>query len=343
MSSFPHSCFGHSTEIHVQRARYLLYLLIGLLQAACPYIALAQDLPKAQVVFIPGFMGSKILQCNNSKSNCEYIWGGNTYETDLRLNSDYTYDYHILDKVEVTAVEKIKTYDVYTKLLSLLNENLVDGVSYNIFPYDWRIDLVKTANRLQEYLCRWSESEPTLSYYLLAHSMGGLVLKQWLREYSNAPCPNGRAIDIKGLAFVGTPHLGAPASIERLIAGLPMYSNPLSSVYTDPLSRSVIKAAPWLPSAYTLLPIVGNVYCRSKLSQRQINEAAALPQPLIFKAAADSAIGSASNNFDFFNIETWTKLSLLRYYDKNKLAVPSRDEIATYLQTAEARLCDASL
>jgi pimeloyl-ACP methyl ester carboxylesterase len=91
------------------------------------------------------------------------------------------------------------------------------------FPYDWRHSNRTSAAEFTQFLCDNAsviKGRPLIFY---AHSMGGLVLKNWLlHEYRSAPCPNsGPPVQslfsrIDRIIYVGTPHLGAPMAIEAL-------------------------------------------------------------------------------------------------------------------------------
>jgi len=49
--------------------------------------------------------------------------------------------------------------------------------------------------------------------------MGGLIAKLWSAHYATAKCPNGDTPNIKEIAFVATPHLGAPKAIKAVASG----------------------------------------------------------------------------------------------------------------------------
>ncbi len=132
------------------------------------------------------------------------------------------------------------------------------------FDYDWRRDLVENAQRLDafikekkryvnsEYEKRYGPQSEPIKFDLIAHSMGGLLARYYLR-YGNADLVEDVAPQVTwaGAQFVdnailiGTPNAGSIKSLISLLEGesfssvLPKYDAALIGTF---------------PSAYQLLP-----------------------------------------------------------------------------------------
>ncbi|HET8643860.1 MAG TPA: hypothetical protein VFO85_00125, partial [Vicinamibacteria bacterium] len=101
-----------------------------------------------------------------------------------------------------------------------------DDPAYHIFTYDWRRDLVEAARRLHDLLERLAEErgEPEGRFNLVAHSMGGLVARYYLRYGTAEPSEDqpvtwAGARRIRNLVMVATPSGGAIHSLEALLYG----------------------------------------------------------------------------------------------------------------------------
>ncbi len=119
------------------------------------------------------------------------------------------------------------------------------------FDYDWRRDNVENARRLHEFILqkrayvtselqeRYGVINQDVKFDIVAHSMGGLVARYFLR-YGDADLPENGTIAVPTWAgakfvdnaiLVGTPNAGAIDSLEYLINGrsfapfIPKYSS----------------------------------------------------------------------------------------------------------------------
>ncbi|MEM1186316.1 MAG: hypothetical protein AAGI53_15100 [Planctomycetota bacterium] len=130
------------------------------------------------------------------------------------------------------------------------------------FDYDWRKDVSQHAADLHEFVTSVSEyvaeerglDEP-VKVDIVAHSMGGLVARYYLR-YGPTPLPDDGSLPpvtwegakyVKRLIMVGTPNAGSVLSLTQLIEGykiapiLPDYNSAILGTF---------------PSIYQLLPRV---------------------------------------------------------------------------------------
>ncbi len=132
------------------------------------------------------------------------------------------------------------------------------------FAYDWRRDLSETARELHEFIVEReayvrAEYEkrglPTdeLKFDIVAHSMGGLVLRYYLR-YGPALLPEDGSLPelnwagtqyVDRAVLVGTPNAGAIGAFHELVEGVDF--GPFLPNYPGPLLST-------MPAVYQLLP-----------------------------------------------------------------------------------------
>lgn len=104
-------------------------------------------------------------------------------------------------------------FHVYDNLIDTLKANgYVDGVDLFTFPYDWRNSNVDTAILLRSKIASVRTLCSCAKVDLVAHSMGGLVARQYIQSPAYAS-------DVDHLIFLGTPHLGSPKAYLTWEAG----------------------------------------------------------------------------------------------------------------------------
>jgi pimeloyl-ACP methyl ester carboxylesterase len=117
------------------------------------------------------------------------------------------------------------------------------------FPYDFRRDCEHNAAKLEEFVYRRLRHfglGDKRSVIVVAHSMGGIVARTWVDRFDRwATC--------RYLVTLGTPHHGAPKTLEMLVNGSPGWK-----VGRIPGIRSTLRA--W-PSTYDLLPMYQAIEC----------------------------------------------------------------------------------
>lgn len=92
----------------------------------------------------------------------------------------------------------------YDDLIATLDVNYyTPGVNLFPFPYNWRKSNVETAVLLKQKIDEVKEICSCDKVDLVAHSMGGLVARQYIQS-------DAYERDVDQLIFLGTPHLGAP-------------------------------------------------------------------------------------------------------------------------------------
>ncbi len=108
------------------------------------------------------------------------------------------------------------------------------------FPYDWRRDNAENARRLHEFILekrayvqaellrRYGIRRDDLKFDVIAHSMGGLLLRYYL-EYGDTPLPEdgslprvtwAGAANVARAVFVATPNAGSAEALANLVEGV---------------------------------------------------------------------------------------------------------------------------
>jgi hypothetical protein len=129
------------------------------------------------------------------------------------------------------------------------------GLRYAIFTYDWRRDLVESARELGRRLDAIAAAghDPDAPFHLLGHSMGGLVVRYYLRYGGEEPHPDAPvtwagARRVASALLVATPSGGAVPALDAILNG-----SRVGLSYTT-LAASVVAR---MPSMYQLLPPQG--------------------------------------------------------------------------------------
>lgn len=133
------------------------------------------------------------------------------------------------------------------------------------FAYDWRRDNVENAKALGRFVerkkreinaelrRRYGEDRPNLKFDIVAHSMGGLLTRYYLR-YGQAdleavdpsrPVPWTGAEHVERVILVGPPNAGSVRALEQLVEG--MRFGPFLPSYDAAIVGT-------FPSVYQLLP-----------------------------------------------------------------------------------------
>ena len=149
-----------------------------------------------------------------------------------------------LDRSPLSTYKDMVNYFVSWPIGYVLDDfdnNHSEGENLFIFTYDWRKSILSIAGNLSDRIdsiLSWTGGKRVR---IVAHSMGGLIVKQLIQAYGTAR--------INQIAFIATPHLGAPKSTYTLQSGkLFDYSRLVIN------SRQIKKIMRNFPSAYSLLP-----------------------------------------------------------------------------------------
>jgi pimeloyl-ACP methyl ester carboxylesterase len=219
------------------------------------------------LIVIPGIMGSKL----RDKATGQVVWPGSlvnllTNKFDALALAIDTQTLHgspgNLEAFDVT--DTAAGIDFYERIVQTLvrhgdfirtaaGTRVTDAYERHlyVFPYDWRLDNVETAGKLAALIeqIRADYGRPDLKVDIVAHSMGGIVSRYFMR-YGTADAldrddvvPTMAGADrINRLILLGTPSLGSASTIRALIEG----EKVVRTIAPETLAT--------LPSIYQLLP-----------------------------------------------------------------------------------------
>ena len=123
---------------------------------------------------------------------------------------------------------------------------------YYKFAYDWRYGNVTTARKLDALIeqIREDYNRPDLQVDLIGHSMGGLVIRYYLRygtvdvlDDNDFPVTQAGAKKARRVILLGSPNLGSVGSLRELLEG-----------YKVVFGRIPTESMITMPSIYQLLP-----------------------------------------------------------------------------------------
>ncbi|MDI9334220.1 MAG: hypothetical protein QM533_07560 [Cytophagales bacterium] len=225
------------------------------------------DVQSAPVILIPGLFGSKL----RNKSTGEEVWPGAWWRIlfssypELALNIDPVSHMPLPSDLEPHGItEQALQQDIYQPILQVLTEYggytrtspgtraLPGERRLYVFDYDWRQDIVTNARALARLVrdIQRDYQHPTLQVDLVAHSMGGLIARYYLR-FGDRDVLDGEpqkvsmqgAANVRKLIQLGTPNLGSIDSLVALIRGEKIGFGRISS-----------ETLATFPSGYQLLP-----------------------------------------------------------------------------------------
>ncbi len=167
---------------------------------------------RGNIIFIPGIMGSELTVTGDGNDDTVWIsflkliWGG---IHKLRLAKDGVQEADSALRVEPCGLDK----DSYAETLLWLK------AYWNVepFAYDWRKDLDQAAERLKDLVETKFKNQPV---HLVAHSMGGLVSRNFIRLYPKVWKGMSEPKKVQGgrLIMLGTPNYGSHAIAQAMVA-----------------------------------------------------------------------------------------------------------------------------
>jgi pimeloyl-ACP methyl ester carboxylesterase len=197
------------------------------------------------VVVIPGILGSRL---RDAQTGAE-LWPGSLWNVVLGSKEHLAlpFDPGTLQPLAEARpdglFEAVLGTDFYGEILRTLEHSggyarTVPGTPvaagsrrYYVFAYDWRQDNVRTAARLDAFIeqIRRDHGDPQLKVDIVAHSMGGLVTRYFLRYGAQDVLPvlhrddfrvsDAGAAKVRTAILLGTPNLGSASSLHGFIAG----------------------------------------------------------------------------------------------------------------------------
>ena len=209
------------------------------------------------VIVIPGITGSSLEDEYPLDRNA--VWSAvinKEYERIALHPDDLRYE-----AVEPARVVRGKPFElVYGELVRALRHDLSvhadKPTPVFAFPYDWRQPVEDTARGLGAFIAEVIARTRLLRHYkdwpakrqlvdLVGHSMGGLVIAEYLAQCQAAP--SATAHRVRRVATLGTPHRGAVDAIVKLATGL-------ASLGGETPSERERESARTTPAVYQLVP-----------------------------------------------------------------------------------------
>lgn len=150
------------------------------------------------VIFVPGVMGSYL----ESKGKSGIWWidvRTRDHINDLRLSPDGREDADPDNEIAPCSTDP--SYEPF--MTAVLTR---DDFGHVLFPYDWRKPLNLSTSAFKDSVLKLHETNGNREIHIVAHSMGGLLVRAALMAHGRELWPKlGRIV------FVGTPHYGSPA------------------------------------------------------------------------------------------------------------------------------------
>ena len=247
----------------------IVVALVLLLLAACagprPDLArlYADETGRADqppVVVIPGLLGSRLVDTETG----EETWPGSAWRIlfhdypALRLEIDPATLEPLPDRHRPAGItDRAAGRDFYGRILQVLEQSggyvrtepgetvTAPAPRYYVFDYDWRQDNVRTVAELDRLIeqIREDHRNPDLQVDVIAHSMGGLIARYYIRygsvdvlDDNDFPVNGYGAARIRRAILLGTPNLGSVKAARSLIEGFKvgLESFPVDVVATFP-------------------------------------------------------------------------------------------------------------
>jgi pimeloyl-ACP methyl ester carboxylesterase len=229
------------------------------------------DLPRdhpdvPDTILIPGVLGSRLLRPDGTEAwlNLGNVFGHHELALPLTLPLSESRD-DLVPAGLVGAgrvIPRLFGFSEYSDIVQLLRSagfrgGPGAGPRYHLFAYDWRRDLAEAARALHDAVETLAErsGNPDLRVNIVAHSMGGLIARCYLRYgdaeiTEDAPITWAGAKRIHRLLVVTCPSAGSVPSLEALLSGARV------GFSATTLAASVTEA---MPAMYQLLPTPGTV------------------------------------------------------------------------------------
>ncbi|MDD4902159.1 MAG: hypothetical protein PHE24_03405 [Patescibacteria group bacterium] len=209
------------------------------------------------VIIVPGIMGSYLVEASTGNqvwlNLVGYTLSGE--DGDLRKLEMFPLGGSVESLVVDNAIEKVLTEDFYSGLIQeLKNNGYKEGTDLFVFPYDWRysIDCLAGAaecpdqgvGNLDTAIGRVLTSTGSKKVDIIAHSMGGLIAKAYIKKFGSST--------IDKLITIATPNLGSPRASKGLLYGDNMDIGAFGVYILNEATMKEISQN--IPSIYQLLP-----------------------------------------------------------------------------------------
>jgi hypothetical protein len=223
--------------------------------------ALPRPAAPPMVVFVPGILGSQLLRPDGGEAwlNLGNTLGHHDLSLPRKLPFAKSRDELVPGLLVGTdaVLPRAFGFTEYADVLDLLESAGYEpgtgpGLRYAVYTYDWRRDLVESARGLAlrlEGLAR-DIGDPAARFHLVGHSMGGLLVRYYLRfggaePLAGAPVTWAGASRVASVVLAATPSGGSVPALGAVLSG-----ERVGLSYTT-LAASVVSR---MPSIYQLLP-----------------------------------------------------------------------------------------
>ncbi|MFQ5757798.1 MAG: hypothetical protein ACE5H7_17110 [Acidiferrobacterales bacterium] len=234
------------------------------------YAVSSADRSQNPVILIHGILGARL----RTKDDNKEIWPGSLTNF-LFGNLDslaLEIDPETLRPVEVDSeayalFDQFAGRDYYGQIWRALEEaggyafaqpgqpHASEAQNFYVFVYDWRQDLVQTAAKLDRFIdqIRSDYQDPELKVDIVAHSMGALLTRYYLRYGSEDVLgadtfrPNHLgAAKTRKVILLGAPNMGSISGLQLFMKGQKGQKFGLARLYPEIMAT--------MPSTYQLLP-----------------------------------------------------------------------------------------
>lgn len=206
----------------------------------------SHSLKQPPVILIHGIMGARL----RHQHTREELWPANIWNVmfsnygNLALAFDEDTLLPVADNIEAYGVtDRIAGEDFYGAIIDTLEgpgqytraqpgqPASDERKHYYLFAYDWRQDNTVNAGKLLRFIdqIRLDHGDPALRVDMIAHSMGGLLARYFLRygeqdvlNDNHFPINLEGAQRVRTMVLLGTPNLGSISSLHAFIRGMPL-------------------------------------------------------------------------------------------------------------------------
>ncbi len=205
------------------------------------------------VLIVPGIMGSYLYNQDGDE-----VWpnvlrailsSDDSYLNQLAMTKN---GYSLQEIFAPNIIQALAGKDFWQTLIQDLRaQYYLDNINLFVFPYDWRLDInwlagdpPVQANNLKDKIEQIKNQTGKEKINIIAHSMGGLIVKKYLQKYGSS--------SIDKFIDIATPHLGSPKAFKILSYGDYMGIKFLFDTGLNPARVQFISQN--MPAVYELLP-----------------------------------------------------------------------------------------
>ena len=189
---------------------------------------------RPRVFIVPGVVGSKLGNAERLLDRLRLL----IWLNPLRIREKG------LNDLALDSGKRIRTFGVFQSTYLLLHLHLrKEGYAVRNFAYDWRLPIRDAADSLAQAISDDSDRE----VYIVAHSMGGLLVREALAKDPD------RFPNVERVVTLGTPH-GGSFSPTPLLQGEHRHLRMAASLADDDPRRIAEDIFATMPGFYELLP-----------------------------------------------------------------------------------------